>query len=94
MFLADMNGMETAKWPSSAAFDDISAALQNDKDKKDAIKTGGAVFAFQIKNTAGEEKSWFVDLKETGAIGEGAAPAGKKADGKNIHNSYIHTHVR
>lgn len=71
----------TEAWPSSAAFDDIAAALKNDADKKDAIKQAGAIFAFTIKNAAGEEKSWYADLKETGAVGKGTAPDGKKADG-------------
>jgi len=73
-------GLADAKWPSSSAFDAISAGLSSDADKKAAVKQGGAIFAFQIKNSAGEEKTWYADLKETGNIGEGAAPSGKKAD--------------
>lgn len=71
----------TAKWPSSAAFDEIASAMSDPAAKKDAIKQGASIFGFTIKNASGEEKSWYVDLKETGTVGEGAAPAGKKADG-------------
>lgn len=71
--------------PSSVAFDAISEALQNGADRKDAIKQGGAIFGFTIKNPAGEEKSWHIDLKESGKAGKGVAPAGKdKADGESI----------
>ncbi|KAF1824481.1 sterol-binding-like protein [Dissoconium aciculare CBS 342.82] len=66
-------------FPSSAAFDAIASALQSDADRKDAIKKGGAIFAFNLKNTAGKEQAWYIDLKETGTLGKGAAPAGKKA---------------
>lgn len=69
-------------FPSSAAFDLISSSLSaNEADKKDAIKQGKAVFAFTLKNSAGESESWYIDLKETGTVGKGPAPEGKKADG-------------
>ncbi|KAF4302362.1 putative lipid transfer protein [Botryosphaeria dothidea] len=68
------------KIPSSAAFDAIAAALSDDADRKDAVKKGGAVFAFTIKNQAGETDSWYIDLKKTGTVGKGAAPEGGKAD--------------
>lgn len=70
------------KIPSSAAFDAIAAALSDDADRKDAVKKGGAVFAFTIKNQAGETDSWYIDLKKTGTVGKGAAPEGGKADGE------------
>ncbi|KAF2091073.1 sterol-binding-like protein [Saccharata proteae CBS 121410] len=66
--------------PSSAAFDDIASALSTDADRKDAIKKGGAVFAFTLKNKAGETDSWYIDLKKTGEVGKGSAPEGGKAD--------------
>ena len=72
-------GLKDDAFPSSAAFDAIADALQSEADKKDAIKKGGAIFAFQLKNTAGKEESWYIDLKETGTLGKGAAPQGKKA---------------
>lgn len=49
-------------------------------DQKDAIKKGQAIFAFTLKNNAGKEESWHIDLKNTGTVGKGEAPAGKKAD--------------
>ena len=68
------------KFPSSAAFDDIAAALSDESERKDAIKKGGAIFAFSIKNEENETKEWYVDLKETGKVGQGSAPEGKKAN--------------
>ena len=68
-------------WPSSSAFDLIASALSDDKERKDAIKKGGAIFAFTLKNEAGEQKDWYIDLKETGKVGKGLAPEGKKPSG-------------
>ncbi|KKY28002.1 putative oleate-induced peroxisomal protein [Phaeomoniella chlamydospora] len=68
-------------FPSSVAFDLISSSLSaSEADKKDALKQGKAVFAFTLKNTAGQTESWYIDLKETGTVGKGPAPEGKKAD--------------
>lgn len=68
-------------FPSSSAFDLISSALSSsDAERKDAVKKGGAIFAFTLKNT-GAQESWYIDLKETGVVGKGEAPEGKKADG-------------
>ncbi|KAF2231663.1 sterol-binding-like protein [Viridothelium virens] len=67
-------------FPSSAAFDVINSSLQaNDADRADAIKKGGAIFAFTLKNN-GQEESWYIDLKEKGVVGKGAAPPGGKAN--------------
>ncbi|KAJ6440442.1 SCP-2 sterol transfer family protein [Purpureocillium lavendulum] len=72
------NGSRRAdKFPSSVAFDAIASALDSSaEDRKDAIKQGNAVFAFTLKNKAGETESWHIDLKETGkvATGTGAKP--------------------
>ena len=70
----------TDAFPSSAAFDAIAAAISSPEEKKDAIKKGGSVFAFKLKNKAGKEQAWHIDLKETGNVSKGEAPAGKKAD--------------
>ncbi|KAI9699900.1 MAG: hypothetical protein M1820_006962 [Bogoriella megaspora] len=67
-------------FPSSTAFDVINQSLQsNDAERKDAIKKGGAIFAFTLKN-AGKEDSWYIDLKEKGEVGKGASPPGGKAN--------------
>ena len=68
-------------WPSSSAFDLISSALSDDSERKDAIKKGGAIFAFTLKNDKNETADWHIDLKETGQVGKGTAPDGKKATG-------------
>ncbi|KAG9635740.1 sterol-binding-like protein, partial [Aureobasidium melanogenum] len=73
MSIADSN------FPSSAAFDAINAAFSDDAERKDAIKKGGAIFAFTLKNTSGAQESWHIDLKESGKAGKGTAPDGKKS---------------
>lgn len=62
----------------------INQTLQsNEADRKDAVDKAKAVVAFNLKNSKGEEKSWYLDLKNKGEVGEGAAPAGGKADGES-----------
>jgi hypothetical protein len=74
--------MRQDAFPSSAAFDAIASALSSDAERKDAIKKGGAIFAFTLKNEQGEQESWHIDLKETGTVGKGLAPEGKKPGGQ------------
>lgn len=74
-------------WPSSATFDLISEALSNEAERKDAIKKGGAIFAINLKNDKGEQKDWYIDLKDSGKVGKGAAPEGKKPTGAYIIRS-------
>lgn len=70
------------KFPSSAAFDAINDALNtSEADRKDAIKKGGAIFAFTLKNKAGETDSWHIDLKNNGAVAKGL---GEKPTGENM----------
>lgn len=45
------------------------------------MKKGGAIFAINLKNAQGEQKQWYIDLKESGTVGKGAAPEGKKPTG-------------
>jgi SCP-2 sterol transfer family len=75
-------GVSDPTFPASAAFDTIGDALAaSDKDRQEAIKKGGAIFAFTLKNKAGKEESWHIDLKKEGKVGKGTAPAGEKATG-------------
>jgi hypothetical protein len=70
-------------FPASQAFDLIHDALGgSEADRKDAIKKGGAIFAFTIKNKAAKQESWYIDLKKSGTVGKGLAPAGEKPTGK------------
>ncbi|KAG5985746.1 hypothetical protein E4U43_005904 [Claviceps pusilla] len=65
-------GFADEKFPSSSAFDVIDSVLSgSEAERKDAIKQANGVFAFTIKNKAGETKSWHVDLKESGRVGDG-----------------------
>ncbi|ROV93986.1 hypothetical protein VSDG_06300 [Cytospora chrysosperma] len=66
------------KFPSSAAFQAINESLNaSEADKKDAIKQGNGVYAFTLKNTAGETESWHIDLKSEGKVAKGL---GEKPD--------------
>jgi len=68
-------------FPSSTAFDTINTSLTSSPtDQKAAIKAGAAIFAFKLKNASGAEQAWHIDLKNTGTVARGEAPAGKKAD--------------
>lgn len=70
--------------PSSAAFDVINKTLQaNEADRKNALSQAKAIFAFNLKNSSGEEAAWYLDLKNKGEVGQGPAPAGSKADGES-----------
>ncbi|KDN63226.1 putative SCP-2 sterol transfer family protein [Colletotrichum sublineola] len=65
-------GLANDKFPSSVAFDAINEALTaSEADRKDAVKQGNAVFAFTLKNAAGETDSWHIDLKNKGQVGKG-----------------------
>lgn len=71
----------TAAFPSSSAFDAINDSLKSDEaERKKAIKDGNAVFAFTIKNKAGETESWNIDLKTKGEVskGLGEKPTGEQ----------------
>ncbi|KAH8699716.1 SCP2 sterol-binding domain-containing protein [Ilyonectria robusta] len=64
--------LKNDSFPSSAAFDAINAAINaSDADRQDAIKQGKGVYAFKLKNKAGEEASWHIDLKESGKVAAG-----------------------
>jgi hypothetical protein len=68
-------------FPSSEAFDAINSALtSDDAERKNAIKQGNAVFAFTLKNKAGETESWNIDLKNKGEVSKGLGdnPTGEK----------------
>ncbi|WEW60689.1 hypothetical protein PRK78_006176 [Emydomyces testavorans] len=69
------------KFKSSAAFDVINDALQSDKTEREkAIKDAKAIFTFTLTNEGGETESWYLDFKDKGVVGKGAAPEGGKAD--------------
>ena len=69
-------------FPASAAFDIINTTLQsNEEDRKEAIEKAKTIVGITLKNAKGEEASWYVDVKDKGVAGKGAAPPGGKADG-------------
>ena len=72
-------------FPSSVAFDAINDALSSDEaERKQAVKQGGAIFSFKLTNKDGTEEAWYIDLKQTGKVGKGEAPEGKKSDGESM----------
>ena len=78
-------GVSLDSHPGSKAFDVIGDALKGDpQGAKDAIKKGGAVFAFTLSNAEGKQESWYIDLKRDGVVGKGTNPEGMKADGKRL----------
>lgn len=78
-------GLANSEFPASEAFDAINQGMIDEPaEKKDAIKKAGAVFAFTLKNKAGKQESWYIDLKTDGSVGKGASPPNGKADGMYI----------
>ncbi|EEH09227.1 oleate-induced peroxisomal protein [Histoplasma capsulatum G186AR] len=76
-----MSSLAHPAFPASAAFDAINAAINSDPaDRDDAIKSAKSVFSFTLTNEKGATESWYIDLKDKGVVGKGAAPAGGKAD--------------
>lgn len=72
-----------ASFKSSAAFDAINSVLQaDDAERQNAIKNAKAIFTFTLTNEKGETESWYLDFKDKGVVGKGAAPEGAKADGE------------
>lgn len=59
----------------------INAALNTEAARKDAIKQANSVFAFTLKNKAGETESWHLDLRTKGEVGKGL---GDKPTGKPV----------
>lgn len=69
----------TDKFPASAFFETMNGALQSSEaDKKQAMDMGKGIYAFTLKNAAGETDSWHIDLKNEGKVGKGV---GEKPDG-------------
>jgi len=64
--------LKNNKFPSSEAFDVLNGVLaSSDAERKDAIKTGNGIYVVTLKNKAGETESWYIDLKEKGAVLKG-----------------------
>ena len=62
----------TDGFPSSSAFDAINDSLKsNEAERKDAVKKGQAIFLFKLKNDAGTEQAWHIDLKDKGEVAKG-----------------------
>lgn len=79
--------LPTAAFPSSEAFDAINDSLKSDDaERKNAIKMGQSVFAFTLKNKAGETDSWHIDLKKDGVVNKGL---GDKPTGTSF--SYLYS---
>lgn len=70
------------KFPASAFFDTMNQSLQaSEADKKQAIDMGKGIYAFTLKNAAGDTDSWHIDLKNEGKVAKGT---GDKPDGGSL----------
>lgn len=75
--------LPTAAFPASEAFELIASALKADPaERKNAMKQANSIFAFTLKNKAGETESWNIDLKTKGEVSKGLGdkPTGKHAN--------------
>lgn len=63
------------EFPSSQAFDLLSQGLSDPAMKQKFIKQSKILVQFDLKNSAGKTKSWYLDVKKAGEVGEGAAPS-------------------
>jgi len=65
--------VKDANFPASVAFDLMNEVLSSsDSERKDAIKQGNAIYAFQLNNTDGKVETWYLDLKEQGKVSKGS----------------------
>jgi len=65
--------VKDANFPASVAFDLMNEVLSSsDSERKDAIKQGNAIYAFQLSNTDGNVETWYLDLKEQGKVSKGS----------------------
>lgn len=80
-----MPPLSTDKFPASAFFETMNSALQaSEADKKEAMDMGKGIYAFTLKNAAGETDSWHIDLKNEGKVAKGT---GNKPDG--MYGSFL-----
>jgi len=64
--------LKNSAFPSSEVFDLLDSVLtSSEAERKDAMKTGAGIYAFTLKNKAGETESWHIDLKEKGRVMKG-----------------------
>ncbi|KAI9218036.1 SCP2 sterol-binding domain-containing protein [Blastocladiella britannica] len=67
---------------SDAVLEGIKQSIENAPaaEKKATIAKAKAIFQFDLKNAAGEESTWVLDLKNNGTITKGKPAAGVKPD--------------
>lgn len=54
-----------------AQLNDVFSGL-NDEEKKAQIKKTNGIFELKVKNAAGQEETWTIDLKTLGSVYKGA----------------------
>lgn len=59
----------------------MNSALSSEADKKQAMDMGKGIYAFTLKNAAGDTDSWHIDLKNEGKVAKGV---GEKPDGMRL----------
>lgn len=60
---------------SSEAFDLLEQGLVDPSLKEKYLKQAKLLVQFDLKNSAGKTKSWYLDLKTKGEVGEGQSPS-------------------
>ncbi|KAJ3018100.1 UNVERIFIED_CONTAM: hypothetical protein HDU68_011315 [Siphonaria sp. JEL0065] len=77
-----MSSVSETGFKSSSLFEALSLSLANADARREAGKTVNGVFHLVLKNAAGVEATWTLDLKAAASSPSQAAPVAKGANGK------------
>jgi putative sterol carrier protein len=78
-----MSDLKIEGYKSSEVISAIAQAFEkySDVERASQLKKNNGVFEFRVKNDAGNEACWTIDLKKTGTVKKGEAKShGLKAD--------------
>ncbi|PAV16466.1 sterol-binding protein [Pyrrhoderma noxium] len=77
-----MSDIKTEGFKSSDKLAELASVFASfsETEKKAQIKKANGIFELQIKNGAGQQGVWTIDLKNTGSVFKGSVPKPKKAD--------------
>jgi len=78
-----MSDIKVEGYKSSEVISAIAQVFEkyNDEERKAQLKKNNGVFEFRVKDDAGKEACWTIDLKKTGTVKKGEAKShGMKPD--------------
>ncbi|KAI0250216.1 sterol-binding-like protein [Lactifluus subvellereus] len=78
-----MSGIKVEGYKTSEVLAALAQVFEgyNDAERAAQLKKNNGVFEFRVKNAAGQEALWTIDLKKTGTVKKGEAKAlGLKPD--------------